>query len=102
MGQGHAHPDGSVFQVAENIDRPRQSMKTHFPCFDCAVFLEEGLNDALGDQRQGIISAGHKPVEFGNAITEGAEQRFIRSEERTSELQSLMPLSYAVFRSIKK
>src|SRR3546814_6970232 len=41
-------------------------------------------------------------VDAGNRDSEGAGDQGLRSEEHTSELQSLMRISYAVFRLTKK
>src|SRR3546814_10115877 len=69
----------------------------------CAIFVEQGFGVAIGlrhafeDQGAGGLPgeafrmAAHRPVE-----------RIARSEEHTSELQSLMRISYAVFCLKKK
>src|SRR3546814_4423610 len=54
----------------------------------------------------GIVGAVHQPAEPGKADRRRAHrtglQRHVRSEEHTSELQSLMRISYAVFCLKKK
>src|SRR3546814_9466259 len=57
--------------------------------------------DLIGDDQQQDDAAGHmQPVEAGDHEEAGAKLR--RSEEHTSELQSLMRISYAVFCLKKK
>src|SRR3546814_1874716 len=49
------------------------------------------------DWRSGIETGLLSPIEFTNAVFGGMIARGWRSEEHTSELQSLMRISYAVF-----
>src|SRR3546814_2751082 len=50
-----------------------------------------------------VGSAAHRPVHFGSRLSmKAAGPSFARSEEHTSELQSLMRISYAVFCLKKK
>src|SRR3546814_6816649 len=59
--------------------------------------MEEAMRaaNAIGDDTL-MRSAGQRPVP--ESFTHGtSEQRMTRSEEHTSELQSLMRISYAVF-----
>src|SRR3546814_2816372 len=62
----------------------------------CLVGKIREVDDVLGDQ--------HVDQVFGDArhLDIGFEQPFPRSEEHTSELQSLMRISYAVFCLKKK
>src|SRR3546814_3289482 len=65
------------------------------------VFLARGARDhqAGGDRRQDRGDLRHQAVADGkNGIGDG----LVRSEEHTSELQSLMRISYAVFCLKKK
>src|SRR3546814_2632990 len=55
----------------------------------------------LGDAVQ-PLHIGKEPRQIGTAIIMEADQRAARSEEHTSELQSLMRISYAVFCLKKK
>src|SRR3546814_1145491 len=56
---------------------------------------------AVGELRRGVvqhdggIDLGHEPL--GGAHVVGEDRVGVRSEEHTSELQSLMRISYAVF-----
>src|SRR3546814_1040997 len=61
------------------------------------VVAEEGSGVALVGHQQ--VVAGHGKAE---ALLAGGRRRAARSEEHTSELQSLMRISYAVFCLKKK
>src|SRR3546814_10232968 len=62
--------------------------------------LAEGLGGFLLRPLERLAAAGHGPAGFGWQVE--ADQRRVRSEEHTSELQSLMRISYAVFCLKKK
>src|SRR3546814_7593272 len=55
-----------------------------------------------GDLREGRRSFGKAPRPDGAQVLEARRQDIRRSEEHTSELQSLMRISYAVFCLKKK
>src|SRR3546814_2836445 len=60
------------------------------------------LRDALERAVRVAIAAELRPVRFGRARGDALERIDHRSEEHTSELQSLMRISYAVFCLKKK
>src|SRR3546814_2004739 len=68
----------------------------------CAGEVEHALRDdnLFGPYLDGMY--GNEPVKWDNDLTGTARLRVIRSEEHTSELQSLMRNSYAVFCLKKK
>src|SRR3546814_7435785 len=73
-----------------------------FGRIELAVTLHEGADFALGAAQ---IGGGTQNLEIITTVTHaepGATSRQIRSEEHTSELQSLMRISYAVFCLKKK
>src|SRR3546814_10029261 len=61
-----------------------------------AARLAAALEEAVGDQRI-LANARHGAAGAAHADRPILEDRMIRSEEHTSELQSLMRTSYAVF-----
>src|SRR3546814_1846359 len=72
--------------------------------FRCIVAVPPQVEPAADSETEGV--GRHPPVEIGPALGEPCgeveiglrpEQRRRRSEEHTSELQSLMRISYAVF-----
>src|SRR3546814_8347109 len=81
-----------------------------------AIFSPSGLKDGpLPTHYEPVESAVHNPLHRqqsnpvakkwrrpGNPLHEVADPRYPRSEEHTSELQSLMRISYAVFCLKKK
>src|SRR3546814_7112139 len=85
--------------VAEDVERraaqplqPRQHAEgRQQPGAELALFQMAGLRVARGDQRRGEVEG--EPVAALELLAEAAS----RSEEHTSEIQSLMPISYAVF-----
>src|SRR3546814_6247074 len=59
--------------------------------------------ELAGDEGRAIIWFRHQPIPgFGKTAEELVEEGKARSEEHTSELQSLMRISYAVFCLKKK
>src|SRR3546814_2335703 len=73
-----------------------------FGRIELAVTLHEGADFTLGAAQ---IGGGTQNLEIITTVTHaepGATSRQIRSEEHTSELQSLMRISYAVFCLKKK
>src|SRR3546814_5864122 len=68
-------------------------------------FDEEKREDSVPDDPTGILDAllgGFNPVQGRQELGHGDEKFEQRSEEHTSELQSLMRISYAVFCLKKK
>src|SRR3546814_6576848 len=65
--------------------------------FDHAVFQRPGFRHGMLEIQIGAVDAGfhQTPEHIGNPV-------LVRSEEHTSELQSLMRISYAVFCLKKK
>src|SRR3546814_10768833 len=84
------------------------SLETQLTMLDTMLFdLERAENDANTTQQQrGRIKELHIDMSRDYALLypkyEAARQNKIRSEEHTSELQSLMSISYAVFCLQKK
>src|SRR3546814_3927631 len=80
------HARAFVNGVGMNFDRIGSIFKI--------VFLADGLPRQLA-----LLAHRHetKSELMGNRTTENEATRFDRSEEHTSELQSLMRISYAVF-----
>src|SRR3546814_7174524 len=82
--------------------QPRQHAEgRQQPGAELALFQMAGLRVARGDQRRGEVEG--EPVAALELLAEAAselgmavEPRQLRSEEQTSELQSLMSISYAV------
>src|SRR3546814_2424648 len=94
LSGGSAHD--SVHRRADAQDRERQA---------AARVEEPVLAPTLPDE----VTIAHQFVDGQSAVVGQAEQRqrrvemrFLRSEEHTSELQSLMRTSYAVFCLKKK
>src|SRR3546814_4165092 len=89
------------------IRRPPRSTRTDtlFPYTTLFRSLRDGADDDAGSRRgdadaDHVARAGdHRGEELVDALAEGTAQR---SEEHTSELQSLMRISYAVFCLKKK
>src|SRR3546814_5559028 len=77
---------------------------------DHAEWLADDVGHALAGLELGLLVGG-EPVPLGLPLAdrrgtvrlgEAVEVRYVRSEEHTSELQSLMRISYAVFWLKKK
>src|SRR3546814_7035671 len=88
-----------LLRLREAADRPGAA-----GCRDEAVAVDpagEGLDDRPGRRRQRIDVRGLRLVARGRYL-DGALLDVDRSEEHTSELQSLMRTSYAVFCLKKK
>src|SRR3546814_10427987 len=82
------------------LNRPhaalQQAGKGVFGAADCRGILQQAPVE---------IQAEHDGLHLEGELLRveiGAEMAFLRSEEHTSELQSLMRISYAVFRLKKK
>src|SRR3546814_7181824 len=87
-----------LLQLADLLDQRRR--REHHAVADQAQRVV--AQDARGDQVQhGLLAADHQRVAGVVAALE-AHHRADRSEEHTSELQSLMRISYAVFCLKKK
>src|SRR3546814_4793255 len=89
VGMDHfALPDDPLFRFAEagNLRRNFQGYTTD----QAEVLLGLGLS-AIGTLPQGYAQNDKDAVQYAKALRAG------RSEEHTSELQSLMRISYAVF-----
>src|SRR3546814_2562579 len=82
------------------IRRPPRSTRTD------TLFPYTTLFRSLGTERSGLLFIDKHTLEFadvrGDAGIGSRAVRSIRSEEHTSELQSLMRISYAVFCLNKK
>src|SRR3546814_3860100 len=63
-------------------------------------FLHQPIDRALRKAAIRLAGAGRSPGQQRNSFVDGLDR--IRSEEHTSELQSLMRISYAVFCLKKK
>src|SRR3546814_4098367 len=72
----------------------------HFRCEVCAA-VRADLSKHRAENRQGGRDAAKQPIRIASG-TIAAVVAAIRSEEHTSELQSLMRISYAVFCLKKK
>src|SRR3546814_1620457 len=89
------------------IRRPPRSTRTDTPFPYTTLFRSAGIDaqiDAVDEHadrrlRVGIARGGAQSTNIGRGVTSRAT---IRSEEHTSELQSLMRISYAVFCLKKK
>src|SRR3546814_4800067 len=97
------------------IRRPPRSTRTDTLFPYTTLFRSGGVIDAIDVDRDGVFSPrtirrrAHSPQEGGtqaNTAAIGESRRYPgevdRSEEHTSELQSLMRISYAVFGLKKK
>src|SRR3546814_3432383 len=75
---------------------------------ECGIFCTTGIRDSgLGIRKNmaapiSRVVARIRRTGMGDGIFPGPDARFSRSEEHTSELQSLMRISYAVFCLKKK
>src|SRR3546814_9094322 len=86
------------------IRRPPRSTRTDtlFPYTTLFRSLVGRANTVLQIENHRIRSAGRRLLKPFRPITRYKEERAQRSEEHTSELQSLMRISYAVFCLKKK
>src|SRR3546814_3204840 len=99
-------------QVPTAADAIRANLKTPMPksFIDYGVAGFNGLGDFYaGDARQAFADVDDKGLQqqFADASAKAAKAMhdigaWLRSEEHTSELQSLMRISYAVFCLTKK
>src|SRR3546814_10443559 len=93
--------------AAEFLSLPLQEL---FPCFRCPTFETEGKNPRITERANFTHFQGCDPGHFfpgdrllrvsdtvGQAFEYLRQRHLERSEEHTSELQSLMRISYAVF-----
>src|SRR3546814_2313807 len=96
----------------EMITRVQELLAAEFGKHTVAAVEESGLQPALVIYREKLASVclflrDHKETYFDflssiSAVDNGIESGSFRSEEHTSELQSLMRISYAVFCLKKK
>src|SRR3546814_10921354 len=98
----HAQTDAEHRLVARRLDN-------HLIEFEPLQFLHAFAHAADARQHQAIafqqfvrVITDNDAAGFGHALKRLAERVQIRSEEHTSELQSLMRISYAVFCLKKK
>src|SRR3546814_9168609 len=85
------------------IRRPPRSTRTYTLFPYTTLFRSEGSSDGEGaDRRQGSVPTEGRQRGAGGAGEGTLRGRRDRSEEHTSELQSLMRISYAVFCVKKK
>src|SRR3546814_1031739 len=82
--------------------RPDKVRTTHLPDVSAPQLFVSGTRDAFVDPRAQLEEAVASCQEARLVWIEGAGHSFERSEEHTSELQSLMSSSYAVFCLKKK
>src|SRR3546814_9506522 len=85
------------------IRRPPRSTRTD-TLFPYTTLFRSSVNPAIQSQRVDCSSGSQSPIDAGLGVAASATQRCsrTRSEEHTSELQSLMRISYAVFCLKKK
>src|SRR3546814_2553107 len=95
-GMHHVHFMGSIINPGQSMILGVGSVK--------AVFRPDDEGQPELRQEMGVVlSADHRIIDgvrglkFLNIVRELLEQPVRRSEEHTSELQSLMRISYAVF-----
>src|SRR3546814_10425688 len=69
----------------------------HCQCVAIGIRLDDGLNELIGDACVIRLLDGLANVSCGGAYAIDQQVVSLRSEEHTSELQSLMRISYAVF-----
>src|SRR3546814_8955996 len=86
----------SGLHVAGDAEAPKGQVGFRFEGFDCEA--TSGVGVVFGSStRQDQVRLREAPVDQA-----WLEQAIVRSEEHTSELQSLMRISYAVFCLKKK
>src|SRR3546814_6236516 len=73
----------------------------HHTTEDSGIVIGQAVAEALGE-RKGIWRYGQALIPMDETLTRVALDASNRSEEHTSELQSLMRISYAVFCLTKK
>src|SRR3546814_2948380 len=112
-GLTHSFPTRRSSDLA-NIQRSRRQVSQVVPLADREAFVAQdgvGDGDVEVEVRQqdvpDIVPPGHGVVRSGECAVDGphfasvevpwSEPSDVRSEEHTSELQSLMRISYAVF-----
>src|SRR3546814_9994389 len=87
--------DGSSDVCSSDLDPPvsTQTLEAEKPL---VIIIDDdaAIREALSEL---ILSAGFEPVSFGSTRELLEADVLDRSEEHTSELQSLMRISYAVF-----
>src|SRR3546814_2626046 len=76
-----------------------QVRKMSTPSGNCAAFSRQSFQNHSGSPKGAMTAASRMPGPL--SVTAGPPSR-LRSEEHTSELQSLMRISYAVFCLKKK
>src|SRR3546814_13776935 len=88
------------------IRRPPRSTRTDTLFPYTTLFRSHHRLDAVDQRRPAHVLMKDKPPAFGTpikrSVTIAGHETSIRSEEHTSELQSLMRISYAVFCLKKK
>src|SRR3546814_2436128 len=76
--------------------------RSAFPIFPFEISRKAGLDEGVGHRRNALTHLGRGNLHLARRrVDEDAINR-PRSEEHTSELQSLMRISYAVFCLTKK
>src|SRR3546814_3711697 len=99
----HAHPERGDITVAEALDMERPALQPILAPFDGFHESEHAVTGtcliSFDRNRYSVMStAARRTVQ----VRSYADRIVIRSEEHTSELQSLMRISYAVFCLKKK
>src|SRR3546814_6726586 len=88
---------GEQFSMAFGIHAAQPGIQAHV-LHDRKVLIQaEALRHVASGGMDGIVVCDHVETGHGDMACIGLEQAGHRSEEHTSELQSLMRISYAVF-----
>src|SRR3546814_5989723 len=97
---------GSAAITAEEIRKARRRSPESLTAYDHYLLANEGRTLFTGESISRGLAAATKAITLeptlGRAYVARAWLNYIRSEEHTSELQSLMRISYAVFCLKKK
>src|SRR3546814_1124545 len=88
-------PYTTLFRSGVSMVRAEEKIKAVSATADQAAQLQVGQGDSLLQVERVSYTYGDRPMEVRRGLY--VTERFHRSEEHTSELQSLMRISYAVF-----
>src|SRR3546814_8260699 len=92
MSGGVVWIPNNPLELAAGVDDTPEKSRTYLDA--CAAEVGPASSP---ERRQAFLTEGPRAIAFLQKYS----MHFVRSEEHTSELQSLMPISYAVF-SFKK